>query len=228
MEIPRLEIGARALDALLGGGVESGSLTEVYGEGGTGKTNLCLQLACQVARRNLWTIYVDSEGISIERLVQIADAHGLTSAQALRRILVDTPKTLEQQEIVIERTADVMRERSGKLGLVVVDSATTLYRLALGQEGEDAARQSLSAQVANLLHAALETSLPVVITNQVWKDIHSDTFEPIGGSFLNHIAKAIVRLDRLKEGWRRATIMKHRSLPEGRTADFCITARGVE
>ncbi len=228
MESTRLQLGVRSLDTLLGGGIDLASVTEFYGEGGAGKTNLCLQLVCEVARQGRWTLYMDTEGVSIDRLLQIAEARQLNASQVLGRLLIDTPTTLEQQETVVERAAGMMRERAGKLGLVVVDSVATLYRLALGQAEEEAARQSLSAQVATLLHAALETSLPVVITNQVWRDIHSSTFEPIGGSFLNHVAKTIVRIDRLKDGWRRATLMKHRSQPEGGTADFRITQRGLE
>jgi len=109
----------------------------------------------------------------------------------------------------------------------VLDSATMLYRLAFGMEGEDAARQSLSSQLATLLHSALETGVPVLMTNQVWRDVSSSTFEPIGGSFVNHVAKTTLRLERLKEGWRRMVLMKHRSLPEGGRADFLLAPEGI-
>jgi DNA repair protein RadB len=223
-----LPFGIASLDRLLGGGIENGSLTEFYGEGGTGKSNLCLLLACRVVRQGQWVVYLDTEGLSMDRLSQVAGGQGTTLSQVVRRLLLNTPKTLEEQERVVERTSSLMLEREGKIGLVIVDSPTLLYRLALGQEDEETARQSLSTQVATLLHAAIETSIPVVITNQVWRDIHSATFEPIGGSFLSHIAKTIVRLERLQSGWRRATLMKHRSLPEGGTADYRISPWGIQ
>jgi DNA repair protein RAD51 len=49
-EIIQLTTGSRELDRLLGGGIETGSITEIFGEFRTGKTQLCHTLAvtCQV------------------------------------------------------------------------------------------------------------------------------------------------------------------------------------
>jgi len=59
-------------------------------------------------------------------------------------------------------------------------------------------------------------------------DIESNSLRPIGGTGLEHICKAIVFLEKKGEGVRSARLMKHRSSPEGITADFRLTARGVE
>ncbi len=53
------------------------------------------------------------------------------------------------------------------------------------------------------------------------------TLEPLGGSFLNHAAKTILRFDRLPGDRRRVVLVKHRSLPEG-AAEFRITSTGLE
>ena len=49
-EIIQLTTGSKELDKLLGGGIETGSITEIFGEFRTGKTQLCHTLAvtCQV------------------------------------------------------------------------------------------------------------------------------------------------------------------------------------
>jgi DNA repair protein RAD51 len=49
-EIIQLTTGSKELDRLLGGGIETGSITEVFGEFRTGKSQLCHTLAvtCQV------------------------------------------------------------------------------------------------------------------------------------------------------------------------------------
>jgi len=61
--------GSNDLDVLLGGGIETGSITEVFGEFRTGKTQLCHTL-CVTAQRPLdqggaegRVIYVDTEGM---------------------------------------------------------------------------------------------------------------------------------------------------------------------
>lgn len=50
-EIIQLTTGSKELDRLLGGGIETGSITEIFGEFRTGKTQLCHTLAvtCQVS-----------------------------------------------------------------------------------------------------------------------------------------------------------------------------------
>ena len=224
----RLPLEISSLDSLLGGGLDLQSLTELFGEGGSGKTNLCAHLSCRVAFRGRWVIYIDTEGLSLDRLSQIARGMGTTAGQVLRRVLLTTPKSLEEQEAAVERACALVRRAPDRFGLVILDSATLLYRLALGQDDEVVARQSVSSQVAVLLHTALETRVPVLFTNQVFRDSATQQLEPIGSSFLNHAAKTVIRLERLPEGWRKATLVKHRSLPEGGTARFRLTERGIE
>ena len=67
----RLPINCKPLDNLLGGGIESSSITEVYGEAGSGKTNFCLQAARELALKGGKVAYIDSEGVSLERLEQL-------------------------------------------------------------------------------------------------------------------------------------------------------------
>jgi DNA repair protein RadB len=227
MPVGCLSFGVRTLDALLEGGVEPGALCELYGEGGSGKTNLCLALATEAARQEKWTLYLDTEGISFSRLEQIAKGKGLELPRVLRRMLITTPRTLPEQERSVERICALAAGRERTVGLIVVDSATMLYRLDLGLEQESLARQSLTGQMAALLHVAVELDLPVVFTNQVFRNPDTRDFEPIGGSFLNHAAKTVLRLERGENGWRRATLVKHRSLPEGGQAEFRLTNEGV-
>lgn len=224
----RLAFGVPSLDSLLGGGLERASLTEVFGEGGTGKTNLCLQLTCRVALEDAWVFYIDTEGLSLDRLGALAAGMGKSLPEVLRRLLVTTPKSLVEQETAVNRVSDLIGNRQRPVGLVVLDSATLLYRLELGLEDESEARRSLSTQLATLLHAALDFHVPVIFTNQVFRDSSTGQFEPIGGTFANHVAKTILRLDRGNDGWRRATLLKSRSLPEGGTAEFRLTNRGIE
>src|SRR5439155_753931 len=67
----KVALGSRALDDLLGGGVEEGCITLLHGEAGSGKTNFCLQLARNVVRAGRKVIYIDTEGVSLDRLQQI-------------------------------------------------------------------------------------------------------------------------------------------------------------
>jgi DNA repair protein RadB len=220
----RLPTGIPSVDRLLGGGLETDCVTEIYGEGGSGKTLFCLEVGARVAREGRWVFYIDTEGVSVDRLRAIA---GDDLERILKRFLLSTPKNLEEQGRAVATAGALAREGKRPVGLVVVDSATFYYRLSLSGDDEDEARQALSLELADLVATALQTPVPVVITNQVWRSVRDGTLEPLGGSFLNHAAKTILRFDRLPGARRRAVLVKHRSLPEG-SADFRITSTGLE
>jgi len=220
----RLPTGIASVDRLLGGGLETDSITEIYGEGGSGKTLFCLEVATRVARDGRWVFYIDTEGVSVDRLRAIA---GNDLEKLLKRFLLSTPKDLAEQSRAVATAASLTREGKRPVGLIVVDSATFYYRLSLSGSDEDEARQALGLEVADLVATALQAEVPVVLTNQVWRSLQQGTLEPLGGSFLNHAAKTILRFDRLAGPRRRAVLMKHRSQPEG-AAEFRITSTGLE
>jgi len=224
MESDRCPTGIASVDRLLGGGLETDSVTEVYGEGGSAKTLFCLQVAHRIALENRWVFYVDTEGVSVDRLRAIA-GEGLD--RELKRWLLSTPKDLAEQTKAVETACALARDGKRPVGLIVVDSGTFFYRLSLSGSDEDDARQSLSLSMADLVVTALRAHVPVLFTNQVWRSMREGTLEPLGGSFLNHAAKTILRFDRLSGPLRRVVLVKHRSLPEG-SAEFRIGPTGLE
>ena len=217
-----LPCGCNAIDLLLGGGFEAGIITQIYGESGTGKSNIAMQLAVQAVSRGLRVIFIDTEGFSGERFKQIA---GPGAEEMAKKIMVFEPMSLEQQAIAIRESSRI----AGKdLGLVILDSATSLYRVLLEAEDNRTIRRTLNLQLGELQEMARRHRIPVVITNQVYTDIESKILRPLGGKGLEHMCKAIILLEKRGEGLRRARLVKHRSAPEGTTADFRLTARGVE
>jgi len=220
----RLSTGIASVDRLLGGGLEPDCITEIYGEGGSGKSLFCLDLAVRVARSGRWAFYIDTEGVSADRLRGIA---GADLDRILKRLLVSTPKDLEEQGRAVSTACSIARDGKRPVGLVVLDSATAYYRLSLSGDDEDEARQSLALEIAELVATTRLAAVPVLITNQVWRSMRNGTLEPLGGSFLNHAAKTILRFDRLAGPLRRAVLVKHRSLPEG-SAEFRIGPSTLE
>lgn len=210
------------MDDLLEGGLEGGAITLFFGEAGSGKTNICLQITSLVAGSGKKVIYIDTEGVSLERLKQIA---GDQYEEVVRNILFFEPQSFDEQEKFVDKAVK-LAESSLEVGVIILDSATIHYRLTRNDE-ERGVRKSLSPQLAKLLAAARSKDIPIILTSQVYTDLEKGTFEPLGGHVLLHNAKAIVRLDKIGTSSRRAVIIKHRHLEEGRKADFKLTKDGV-
>ena len=218
----RVPIGSSALDGLLGGGLEGGTITLLFGEAGTGKTNICLQVARNVALDGKKVIYIDTEGVSLERLKQIS---GEDYEGVMKNVLFFEPHSFEEQEALVEKACK-LAESNVEVGVIILDSATIHYRLTR-KDDEKGVRKTLSPQLARLLSVARHKDVPILLTSQVYTDIEKGTFEPLGGHVLLHNAKAIMRLDKVAASTRRGVIIKHRHLEEGRRADFRLTRNGV-
>lgn len=122
---------------------------------------------------------------------------------------------------------DAARIAGQGFGLVVLDSATSLYRAALESTDNRQIKRSLTSQISELQEIARRYNIPVVITNQVYMDIDTGILRPVGGTSMEHLCKAILVLEKLGEGKRRMRVVKHRSQPEGEVAEFLITASGL-
>lgn len=213
MKIP---IKAKPLDDLLTGGFEPGIITEIYGEAGTGKTNICLQLGREVAHQGKKVAYIDTEGLSLERLQQMC---GEGYEEVMHNFLIYRPLSLDEQEKSIRRLKKIP-----EIGLIVVDSVNMYARLTSGDDaGTD---RSFLRQIVLLHNTARELKVPVVVTAQVYGS--GNDVLPFSGRTMAHIAKVIIRLEKAGIGKRKAVIIKHRSIPEGKETEFRLTGKGVE
>jgi len=219
-EMSTLKLGCKPLDDLLGGGIESGIITKTYGEAGVGKTNLCLQASRECVVAGSKVAYIDTEGVSVERLSQIC-ANNYDYKKILDNILFFSPSSFENQEKMIHNAIKIKEVR-----LIVVDTINMFYRVNLEDDIEGVMR-SFTRQVANLQIAAREKDLYVVLTEQVYTDKNGD-IKPFTNRDTEHMAKTIIKLEKAGIGERQATIMKHRSQPEDKKAFFKIGAAGLE
>ncbi|HOA69460.1 MAG TPA: DNA repair and recombination protein RadB [Methanosarcina thermophila] len=217
-----LSSGCKPLDELLGGGFEKGIVTQIFGPAGTGKTNICIQLSVECVKQGQRVIYIDTEGLSPSRFRQIA---GENAKEIAKSIIIYEPMNFEEQYAAVR---EVERIAGENIGLVILDSATSFYRFELeDDETSMKSRRELANQIGFLHALARKYGFAVVITNQVYSDIASGGVRPLGGSSLEHISKTIIRLEKTGEGTRRAILYKHRSRPEGSSAEFTITAEGI-
>ena len=223
MKVP---MGCACIDDLLGGGFEAGAITQIFGEAGSGKTNMCLQLASSVIRSGKKVIYIDSEGLSADRIQQI---FGREHDSMLKSLLIFEPFDFEEQEAIIDKAVGLAMKNED-IGLMVLDSATGHYRVELAKDLERTERRSFIAQITALLKLCRRRVMPVILTSQVYTDIERNEYKALGGHVLRHNCKVIIRLDRDQDvpGRREAVLMKHWALAEGKRAEFWLTENGIE
>lgn len=225
-EAEPVPVGCTAIDDLLGGGFERETVTQVYGPPAAGKTNIALSAAVAVAAEGGTAVYIDTEGLSIDRFEQLASARASGDVDDLAsRIIIESAHDFEEQREAV-RDAEEFAEQAD---LIVLDSATGFYRLERTdeEEGGDTLR-AVANQITHLLSLARKESLAVVVTNQVYTDPDTDRASALGGHTLDHWTGTILRVDRFRGGNRRATLEKHRAKAAGETAAFQIVDNGLE
>jgi DNA repair protein RadB len=215
----RLPLKCKPLDDLLGGGIEISSITEIFGEAGTGKTNICLQASRESVAGGKKVAYINSEGTSSERLKQLCSEKECKLIPS--DILFFNPSSFEEQEKMIKNVLDIKN-----LGLLVLDTFNSFYRLML-ENDEKFADRSLNRQITELQIAAMEKGLYVIIVGQVYST-KDDDVKPFGGRGIERMIKTIIKLEKKGRGKRQATIIKHKTQPKGKKSIFSITAKGLE
>lgn len=223
------------LDALLGGGIETRTITQLYGEPNSGKTNICLLAIKRFAEEGKRAIYVDTEGSwSIERLKQIS---GDKFSKVLEKIIFFEPTEFEEQHKIILSLENLIKEEREKkekdhgmgneIKLIVLDSAVSLYRVEKTEENLQEMNRALTMQVARLSRIARKYDIACMITSQIYSSYESENIEPIAGFILKYWCKIIIELKRINSEIE-AKLVRHRDVKEKLKVRFVITEKGIE
>ena len=225
-----------ALDQLLGGGIETQAVTEVYGEFGSGKTQLCHTLCVSVQKPKEEggldgnVLYIDTEGtFRPERVISIAQGHNMDPAKALDKIIVARAYNSSHQVLILEEAGKMIQEENIKL--IVSDSTTGLFRMEYLGRGTLASRQQKLGRYIRLLARIAEAyNCAVVATNQVSSSPDSffgDPTRPVGGNIIGHASTYRIYIRKGGKNKRVAKVVDspHHALSE---AVFELGEMGVE
>ncbi|KAI6195596.1 hypothetical protein M3Y94_01005800 [Aphelenchoides besseyi] len=217
-ELLQISTGSDEMDKILGGGIETGCITEIFGEARSGKTQLCFTLAvmCQLPvlmggaeGKCLW---IDTEGtFRPERLMSIAQRFKLSTQTVLDNCAFARAFNTDHQLELLTQAAAMMCE--SRYALIIVDSIMANYRREFVGRGELCARQQhLARFLRSLIKLADEFGVAIVLTNQVIAQVdggagmfQSDPKKPAGGNILAHTSTT--RLS-LRKGMKEERVCK--------------------
>jgi DNA repair protein RadA len=236
-DVLRLTSGSKVVDRLLNGGMETQTITEFYGEYGSGKSQICHQLCVNVQlppdRGGLGgsALYVDTENtFRTERIVSMSKHLGLDPEQVVKNIIYAEAYTSDHQMFLLDNADEVIKANNVKL--IIVDSLTAHFRSEyIGREMLAPRQQKLNKHMHKLIGLARAFNAVAVVTNQVMAKpdvFFGDAIHPIGGHIVGHTSHTRVYLRRAAHGpIRIARLVSSPYLPEGEEI-FKITENGIE
>lgn len=219
----KLRTGSEIFNKFLGGGYETEVISTIYGSSGSGKTNLALLAALSAANSGT-VIYIDTEGgFSPERAIQLKPKRG---KELLANIIILSPTTFDEQKSKFDKLEHMAKQQKAKL--IIVDSISMLYRLALGSQEAYNTNKEMARQLGILRKLSHDLKIPIILTNQVYADFDTPgEIKMVGGDLMKYFSKCIVKLDTVGSNKRKAELVKHRSLPN-KTLFFEIVEDGIE
>ncbi len=232
----RVVTSSNALNEILGGGIETGAITELVGEFRTGKTQIahqcCVNVQLPVDQGGLGgkALYVDSEGtFRPERLAKMAMAKGMDVKEALRNVIYARAYNSEHQINILRQARKIIETQNVKL--IVIDSLISHFRgeyFGLGSLGPR--QQLLNLHLHQIMQLCDTYMIAAIVTNQVQAKpdvFFGNPIVPAGGNIIAHGSTYRVYLRKGKGDTRVAKVIDAPGLPEAE-AVFKISDKGIE
>ena len=235
-DVGKINVGSEAFNELIGGGIETQSMTEVFGEFGSGKSQISHQLAVTVQLPEEQgglegeCVFIDTENtFRPERVEQIADAYDMDHGEMLQKIHIARAFNSSHQMLMADKVNELVQNGTN-IRLVVVDSLMAHFRAEyIGRESLATRQQKLNQHLHALQNIANTYNIAIFLTNQV--QARPDAFfgsptKAIGGHVLGHASTYRIWLKKGLAGKRIARLVDSPHLPEGECV-FKITTDGI-
>lgn len=252
----RVNTGSHEFNSIMNGGIEGGSITEIFGQCGTGKSQIChtLCVTCQVKWLiffHLFTIFIlifqqmprksgGAEGKAVyidtentfrpERIRDIAARYDMDAEAVLNNISFARANNVDSQFALLVQAAALMTDEP--YSLLIIDSITHNFRQEYNGRGELSIRQiTLNKYLRQLQKIADTFGVAVVITNQVVAQVDGGIFagdptKPIGGHILGHSSTTRLYLKKSRGDTRICKIYDSPCLPAA-SCRFRISEGGI-
>lgn len=232
--VQKISTGSTAFDEMLGGGFETGAITECFGEFGSGKTQVAHILPVNLIKSDpdAKIVIIDTENtFRPERIRQLAEGAGVEPEDVLKNIMVARAYNSDHQMLLADRVEEMITKKGMNVKLVIVDSLTAHFRAEFIGRGTLADRQQkLNRHMHTLLKLADTHNLCVYLTNQVMAKpdtFFGDPTQAIGGHIVAHASTFRIYLRKGKKGSRVAKLVDSPDKPEGE-CNFFVESSGLK
>jgi DNA repair protein RadA len=232
--VMKMSTGSKSFDTLLGGGFETGSIVECFGEFGSGKTQVghILAVNCQKDDPTAVAVYIDTENtFRPERIKQFAIGAGLDPDAVLANIKVAKAYNSDHQMLLAEKVSDLITGDKLNVKVVIIDSLTAHFRAEFIGRGTLAERQQKINKHMHTLHKVADMhNVCVYVTNQVQADpaqFFGDPTKAVGGHIVAHASTFRIYLRKGKKGSRVAKLIDAPNLPDGECS-FVVETDGLK
>lgn len=228
-QVGKISVRSEGFNEMMGGGFETGAITEVFGEFGSGKTQVGHQLAVNVQLPKEQgglggkVIYVDTENtFRPERIIQMCKGQGVDPEVTLKNIKIARAYNSDHQMLLCEKAEDLLK--TGEYKLLIVDSLTAHFRAEfIGRGTLSERQQKLNKHMHQLLKVADMYNCAVLVTNQVMAKpnvMFGDPTQAIGGHVVGHSSTFRIYLRKGKKGSRVGKLVDSPNLPENECMFF--------
>jgi len=232
--VSKISTGSDNFNVLMGGGFETGAITECFGEFGSGKTQVAHILAVNVLKEDptATVVFIDTENtFRPERIKQLAQGIELDTDEALNRIMVARAYNSDHQMLLAENVESLISEEGKNVKLVIVDSLTSHFRAEYIGRGTLAERQQkLNRHMHVLAKIAGTHNICVYVTNQVMAkpdQFFGDPTQSIGGHIVAHASTFRIYLRKGRKGSRVAKLIDAPNLADGEVC-FYVEEQGLK
>jgi DNA repair protein RAD51 len=156
-----ISTGILGLDDLLGGGIASGTIIDIFGPGGSGKTQLAMQISLN-SLQDSTVLYLDTTGgFRPERMLQLIKSKNLESS-LLDDIIVARMRNVSEQLEYVKKISEMQP------ALVVIENITDLFTFEYSKEATLLEKHlRFMEYMHDLSLTAINTKVPVIVTNMV-------------------------------------------------------------
>ena len=234
-KVSKLTTGSVNFDKMMGGGFETGAITEIFSEFGGGKTQMAHILAVNSQKldseKEAIAVFIDTENtFRPERIQQLAEGAGVDPEKVLKNTMVARAYNSDHQMLLAERVEDMITNKGLNIKLVIVDSLTAHFRAEfIGRGTLSERQQKLNRHMHTLLRLADAHNLCVYVTNQVMAKpdvFFGDPTQAIGGHIVAHASTFRIYMRKGKKGSRVAKLVDSPNLPESE-CNFYVETSGL-